>query len=217
MRGVRGRLSEWIRERRRDQYYKKAKENGYASRASYKLLQLDRKHRIFRKGYKVLDIGSAPGGWSQVARNLVGGSGLVVGVDLVEMPPPRFENMIFLVGDIFDESTFQAIRSVGTEFDVIISDASPTISGIWTRDHLLSIDLVRRALELCVLLLRDGGNFVAKVFQGEELKALEMTIKSEFGFVKRSKPEASRGQSSEIYIVAKGFSGRTSEKTDGPQ
>jgi len=198
-------LSEWIRRRRRERYYREAKEQGYASRASYKLLQLNRKHRIFRRGDKVLDLGCSPGGWSQVARQLVGPRGLVVGVDLEETPRLPFPNVTFLVGDIFEEETLEAIRSVAKVFDVVISDASPRISGVWSRDHLLSIDLVRRGIGLCDELLKEGGSFVAKAFQGEELGPLVADLRGRFELVKRSKPEASRGESSEIYLVAKGF------------
>jgi len=209
-------LSEWIRKRRRDQFYRRAKANGYRSRASYKLLQLHRRYFIFRRGDRVLDIGSAPGGWSQAARQLVGRQGLVVGVDLQETPELGFDNVVFLRGDIMEEATERAIASVSRQFDVIVSDASPTISGVWTRDHLLSADLARRALSLCRSLLKEGGGLVVKVFQGEELDGLQRDAKASFGSVKRAKPEASRGESSEIFLVCKGYRGPRSEKADGP-
>jgi len=208
-------LSEWIRKRRRDQFYRKAKANGYRSRASYKLLQLHRRYFIFRRGDRVLDIGSAPGGWSQATRQLVGRQGLVVGVDLQETPKLGFDNVIFIKGDIMEDGTEQLIASVSREFDVILSDASPTISGIWTRDHLLSVDLARKALSLCRSLLKEGGSLVVKVFQGEELDALQREAKALFDSVKRAKPEASRGESSEVYIVGKGYHGPGSENADG--
>lgn len=209
-------LSEWIRRRRRDQFYKRAKAEGYRSRASYKLLQLHRRYFIFGRGDRVLDIGSAPGGWSQAARQLVGKGGLVVGVDLQETPKLGFDNVVFIRGDIMEDGTERLIASVSKEFDVIVSDASPTISGVWTRDHLLSIDLARRALSLCRSLLKEGGSLVVKVFQGEELDGLQQEAKASFGSVKRAKPQASRGESSEVYIVCKGYRGPGSEKADGP-
>jgi len=208
-------LSEWIRKRRRDQFYRRAKADGYRSRASYKLLQLQRRYAIFRRGDRVLDIGSSPGGWSQVARQLVGRQGLVVGVDLAETSSLGFDNVIFIRGDILDASTERLIASVSSQYDVIVSDASPTISGIWTRDHLLSVDLARRALSLCRSLLKKGGTLVVKVFQGEELDTLQEEAKAWFGSVKRAKPEASRGESSEIYLVCKGYLGAGSKKADG--
>ena len=198
-------MSEWVRRRRRDQYYRKAKSDGYPSRASFKLIQLNRKHVLMKRGDRVLDLGCAPGGWSQVAGEIVGDSGLVVGVDLVESPAPRRKNIVFLVGDVMEDETLERVRSISGSFDTIISDASPSISGVWSRDHLLSIDLARRALEICGRLLRPGGNFVAKVFQGGELDALHGEVKGKFGRSKRSKPGASRGESSEIYLVGLGF------------
>ncbi|MBU7004991.1 MAG: RlmE family RNA methyltransferase [Theionarchaea archaeon] len=196
-----------MRKRRRDQYYRKAKADGYPSRASYKLIQLNQKSRLIRSGDKVLDLGSAPGGWSLAAGEIVGGRGLVVGVDLVESPPPKRDNIFFVLGDMMEETTLQRIKALSETFDVVISDASPSISGVWSRDHLLSIDLARRALEICGDLLRPGGNFVTKVFQGEELDHFHRQVKEEFEKSKRSKPGASRGESSEIYIVGLGYKG----------
>lgn len=204
-------MSRWIRRRRRDEYFRRAKDDGYLSRAAYKLLQINRRYRIFKGGDKVLDIGSAPGGWSQVAREFVGKAGLVVGADLEEASSLDQDNVVFVLGDIMEDSTLEKIRSVESEFNVIISDASPAISGVWSRDHLLSIDLARRALDLCDELLKDGGNFVVKVFQGEEIDDFHREVKRRFAFTRRSKPKASRGESSEIYIVGKGFASRPSE------
>jgi 23S rRNA (uridine2552-2'-O)-methyltransferase len=166
---------------------------------------LNKKNRLFRRGDRVLDLGCAPGGWSLAAGDIVGENGMVVGVDLVESPPPKRENITFVVGDMMEESTLQRIKSVSATFDVVVSDASPSISGVWSRDHLLSIDLASRALEICGFLLRPGGNFVSKVFQGEELDQFHRQVKGEFVKSRRSKPGASRGESSEIYIVGLGF------------
>ena len=201
-------MSEWIRKRRRDQYYRKAKTDGYPSRASYKLIQLNKRYGLMGRGDRVLDLGCAPGGWSQAAGEIVGEGGLIVGVDLVESPRPRKSNIVFLVGDMMEESTLDQIRSISNAFDVVISDASPTITGIWSRDHLLSIDLARRALEICGDLLRPGGGFVAKVFQGNELDAFHRDVRNSFGRSKRSKPGASRDESSEIYIVGLDYRGK---------
>ena len=198
-------MSRWIRDKYRDEYYKRAKASGYRSRASYKLAQLNRRHRLIRRGDRVLDLGCAPGGWSQVARESVGEQGLVVGVDIVEVEPLDYENVFFVVGDIMDDPTIETISSISPVFDVVISDASPKITGIWSRDHLLSVDLVDRALSICDRLLRTGGNFVAKVFQGDELDQLQRRVKESFAWTKRTKPKASRGKSSEVYLVGKGF------------
>jgi 23S rRNA (uridine2552-2'-O)-methyltransferase len=198
-------LSEWVRRRRRDRYYRKAKSDGYPSRASFKLIQLNRKHGLIKSGNRVLDLGCAPGGWSQAAAEIAGNGGLVVGVDLVESPAPRRNNIVFLLGDVMEEETLDMVRSVSSSFDAVISDASPSISGVWSRDHLLSIDLARRALDICGKFLKPGGNFVTKVFQGDELDALHGEVKEKFGRSKRSKPGASRGKSSEIYLVGLDF------------
>ncbi len=198
-------MSRWIKERRKERYYRKSKKSGYRSRASYKLLQLDRKHRLIRRGDRVLDIGCAPGGWSQAASELVGPGGIVVGVDLDDTAGLDGGNAAFLVGDIFEEDTIEAIRRLSPEFDVVISDASPKISGVWSRDHLLSVDLADRALEVSRDLLVEGGNMVVKVFQGPELRGFFRKVQDAFEYAKRSKPDASRGKSSEIYVVGKGF------------
>ncbi len=212
-------MSEWMRKRRKDRFYRRAKDEGYRSRASYKLLQLHRRYGIFRRGDRVLDLGSAPGGWSQVAAKLVGGEGFVVGVDLAEAAPLPMDNVVFIVGDIMDSTTEELIRSHQEHFDVVLSDASPSISGIWTRDHLLSVDLADRAMVLCGSFLREGGNLVAKVFQGEELDRFHRDVRARFALAKRAKPEASRGGSSEVYIIGKGFRGsmKGSPQPDGFQ
>lgn len=199
-------MSKWTRKRKREKYYRRAKKGGYRSRSSYKLLQLDRKHHLIQGGDRVLDVGCAPGGWSQAARKRVGPEGMVVGVDLERTRPLEYDNVAFIEGDIFDEETLEAIRSISPQFEVLVSDASPKITGIWSRDHLLSVDLAHRVLEICDHLLVEGGNMVVKVFQGNELKSFEEDMKGKFSFCKRSKPDASRDRSSEIYLVGKGFS-----------
>ncbi len=207
--------SDWIRRRRRDEFYRRAKDEGFRSRSSYKLIQLNRRYRLFRRGDRVLDLGCAPGGWCQVARQLVGGAGFVLGVDLVQMPPLGEDNVVCVVGDMMDPSTLDAIISYGLPFDIVISDAAPNISGVWGRDHLVSVDLANRALDICQTVLRRGGNYVAKVFQGDELDALYRRARESFETAKRGKPKASRGESSEIYIVGKSFRGLGSDADAG--
>jgi 23S rRNA (uridine2552-2'-O)-methyltransferase len=208
-------VSSWIRRRRRDEFYRKAKDEGYRSRASYKLIQLNRRYRLFRRGDRVLDLGCAPGGWCQVARQLVGSTGFVLGIDLSRTPSLEYDNVVCIVGDIMDSSTTEDIVSYGLPFDIVISDAAPSISGVWSRDHLVSVDLANRALDICEAVLRPGGNYVAKVFQGDELDALHRRAKGVFESVKRGKPKASRGESSEIYIIGKGFRGPGSDPDAG--
>ncbi|MBI4344035.1 MAG: RlmE family RNA methyltransferase [Euryarchaeota archaeon] len=194
----------WVKEKKREYYYRKAKAEAYRSRAAYKLLQLNRKFGLIREGNRVLDLGAAPGGWMQVAGEAVGPKGLVVGVDLQGMEPFPGENMIALRGDFTTQGTLEEIRRCMPQADVVISDASPDISGVWEIDHVRSIELCRTALTVARGILKPGGNFLAKVFQGAEVEAFLKEVKAAFQYVKMTKPQASRSQSAEMYIVAKG-------------
>ncbi|ADB58022.1 RlmE family RNA methyltransferase [Archaeoglobus profundus] len=185
---------------RRDYYYWQAKKLGYRSRASFKLIQMNRTFKLIKEGDWVLDLGASPGGWSQVAVEL---GAKVVAVDINPMEP--IEGVHFIRGDITREETLEEIKSVRRYYDVVLSDASPKISGKWTIDHLLSIDLARSAFKIAREVLKDGGNFVVKVFQGEEIQNLFNEFKRFFRFKKFHSPKASRKQSAEIYFVGKGF------------
>ncbi len=198
----------WMRQKRQDYYYRKAKETGYRSRASYKLIQIHRKFRIFRKGDLVVELGAAPGGWSQVALELIGEEGKLVGVDLQGIKP--IEGAVFIKGDFTDESVKEKIRKElgGKNPSVVISDMSPNISGAYSTDHARSVYLTELALDFATENLKKGGVFVAKVFEGDLLPPLLKKARSHFGMVKMHSPPASRSSSSEIYIVAKGFKGR---------
>ncbi len=185
---------------RRDYYYWQAKKLGYRSRAAFKLLQMNRSFKLIKEGDWVLDLGASPGGWSQVAVEL---GAKVVAVDINPMKP--IEGVTFIRGDITEEETLNEIRKIREEFDVVLSDASPKISGKWTIDHLLSIDLARAAFNVAKNVLREGGSFVVKVFQGEEIQNLFNEFKPFFRFRKFHSPKASRKSSAEIYFVGKGF------------
>jgi len=185
---------------RRDHYYWKAKREGYRSRASFKLLQMNKTFKLIREGNWVLDLGSSPGGWSQVAVEL---GARVVAVDLNPMKP--IDGVHFILGDITKDETIERIKSVRDKFDVVLSDASPKITGKWTIDHLISVELARSAFKIAREVLRNGGNFVVKVFQGEEIQNLFKEFKPFFRFKKFHSPKASRKHSSEIYFVGKGF------------
>ena len=184
-----------------------AKKEGYKSRASFKLIQLNKKFNLIKKGYTVLDLGAAPGGWIQVASTLVGDTGLVVGVDL-RLIKEKFPNSFFVQGDIFDDETIKKVMGINEEFNTIISDLAPNTSGIRSIDHQKSIDLCYRVLELSTTLLKYKGNLLIKIFQGENTKELVDTIKNEFHYVKISKPESSRSASKETYVICKGFKKR---------
>jgi 23S rRNA (uridine2552-2'-O)-methyltransferase len=185
---------------RQDYYYWKAKEKGYRSRAAFKLIQINKKFKLIKKGYRVLDLGASPGGWSQVASDI---GADVVAVDI--SPMPSLEGVVFIQGDITKPETIEAVKSVCNEFDAVICDASPKLTGKWTIDHLISIDLARAAFDFARLFLRPGGNFLVKIFQGEEINSFYKYAAPNFGFKKFHSPQASRKRSAEIYFVGKGF------------
>lgn len=185
---------------RQDYYYWKAKKEGYRSRAAYKLLQMNKTFRLIREGDTVLDLGATPGGWSQVALEL---GAKVVAVDLNPMLP--LEGVTFIRGDITDVETLKKVKEISETYDVVMSDASPKISGKWTIDHLKSIDLARASFNIAKEVLRPGGNFVVKVFQGEEIQNFFNELKPYFRFKKFHSPKASRKRSSEVYFIGKRF------------
>jgi len=196
----------WNAERKTEHYYKMAKKQNYRSRASYKLKQLNKRFKIIKSEDKVVDLGAAPGGWSQIAIEAVGENGSVVGVDLEWIRPLDNENFFTVRGDFTDAETLEEVKSLinGTA-QVIISDASPKLCGIKDIDNFRSADLADNALKVCDHLLMQGGNFVLKVFQGEEFDNTVKNIKERFKTVKTTKPPSSRKGSVEMYVVAKGF------------
>lgn len=196
----------WLRERSKDAWYKLAKTEGWRSRASFKLLQIDERNDVFHEGDRVVDLGAAPGGWSQVAAELVGPEGVVVGVDLDKIEP--LEGVTFLRGDMTEAATVaRTMEAIGGVADVVISDMSPNISGAYATDHARSIYLVDCALQFSEKVLRPGGSFVCKVFEGDMFPEFLSRVRKVFSDVKVSNPPASRAASSEVYVVAKGFKG----------
>ncbi len=193
---------------KKDPFWLKAKQEGYRSRAAYKLLEIQKQYHVFQKGNKVVDLGCAPGGWLQVIAQAVGPRGLVVGLDLNEVEPLPYSNVHVITGDIFSEETRALIRArLQGWADVVTSDMSPHLSGIAFRDHYLSCQLVNAGLDLCRLLLRSGGTYLAKAFQGEGIEGLYREVQLLFKEVKRIRPHASKKGSSEIYLLGRGFSG----------
>lgn len=190
---------------RRDHYRRLAKDQGYRSRAAYKLKQLNDSYRILKKGYRVVDIGCAPGGWVQVAAHGVGQSGKVVGIDL--KPVDSVQGATILQGSIDDPVAVAKIIEAmgGLRADAVLSDLAPNVSGMWDVDHARQIDLTRSALALAKQVLREGGSAVFKVFEGEFLKELKGEMAASFEKVLVSKPTASRQQSSELYLVCLNF------------
>lgn len=193
----------WYQEKKREHYYKQAKRTGYRARSAFKLLQIQKKFEIIKPGDIVIDLGAAPGGWSQVAKKLVGDSGTIVGIDLLPIDPIR--DVTFLKGDMTDGPSIQKIiETVGCDkIDVVLSDMSPDISGNYSVDQAKSIYLCQQALITAETLLKPGGNFICKAFQGEDLQDIVIKIKEKFKSVKHFSPPASRKSSSEIYIIAR--------------
>jgi len=186
---------------RRDYFYRKAKDEGYRSRAAFKLKQINEKFGIIKKGDTVVDLGAAPGGWLQVAKELSGGK--VIGVDI--LPIEKIEGVETIKGDIRLDATVEKIREkIKKEgSDVIICDAAPNLTGNWSYDHARSIDLATSALECARKLLKPGGGFTVKVFQGDMFPDFLDKVRRHFVKVKAFSPEATRKQSAEIYVIGK--------------
>lgn len=192
-----------IVKKQQDYYYRKAKSEGYRSRASYKLLQIQERYRVVRRGDVVVDLGAAPGGWLQVIRHL---NATAIAVDLQQIEP--LEGVTSIRADITDpETVIKKIQEIRDQVDVVISDAAPNLSGTWSLDHARSIDISRSALKIATCVLKTGGNFVVKVFQGDLFDPFTREVGTHFSFVKAFNPRASRKQSAEIYIVAKRYAG----------
>ena len=190
----------------RDTYYKKAKQEGYRSRAAYKLVELQERFRIFKAGQLVVDLGAAPGGWMQVAAKLVGPSGKVLGVDLQPIEAFHQKSIIIVQGDITVPETEQRIMEyLGRPVDSVISDVAPKLTGIRDTDEARSLELNRTALGVAKRLLRAGGSFLIKSFVSEELRIFSTELEKQFRSVQRTRPDASRKGSSEIYLFAKDY------------
>jgi len=196
--------SRWLHERKTEHYYNKAKEEGYRSRASYKLKQLNEEFDFFKGAKRVLDMGAAPGGWLQVAGESIT-SGLVVGVDLKEIYPLYMDNVETIVGDVTDPKVQEEIlgRFQGEKVDVVMSDMAPNVIGIWEVDDLRQIHLAHTALSIADVLLKADGWMVVKVFQGKEHEVFIRDMKAMFERICIVKPRASRKGSAEVYVVAK--------------
>ena len=195
----------WVVERKRDGYYRQAKKAGYRSRSAYKLRQINDRYKVISPRDRVVDLGAAPGGWLQVAKEIVGKKGVVVGVDIQKIEP--LKGVTFLKGDVTNPDTIEKLFSIVTKADVVISDMSPNITGHYSMDHARSVDLAKKALEIVKDLLKEGGNFIVKVFQGDLFGDYLQEVTSLFRFTKVHSPKASRKSSSEVYVIGKGFLG----------
>lgn len=197
----------WLKEHFDDVWVRKSREDGYRSRASYKLIELDDKDQLFRPGQLVVDLGAAPGGWSQVAVERVGDNGVVVASDI--LPMDTIAGVDFVQGDFTEQSVFEELLAVlgDRKADVVISDMAPNMSGMAAVDIPKAMGLVELALDMAQNVLKPGGTFVAKVFQGEGFDQLLRDMRDSFSKVVSRKPDSSRARSREIYQVCKGFRG----------
>lgn len=196
----------WIKKRQKDYYYRKAKEEKFRSRAAYKLLQAVKKYRFIKSGDVVVDLGAAPGGWIQAARKIVGETGFILGVDLKPIEPFDEDNILTIVADITDPKTVEQIKTLLPKpADVVISDVSPKISGIWEVDHARQIDLAICSMKISKHILKPKGNFFVKVFEGDMFQDFVDKVKNSFSTVRIVKPKASRAKSSEIYVLGLGL------------
>jgi len=195
----------WLKEHRDDPYVQRAQREGYRSRACYKLLELQDKDRLIRPGMTVVDLGSAPGGWSQVAAELVGHNGRVIASDI--LPMDNLAGVEFIQGDFTQDEVFEQILASinGNPVDLVISDIAPNMSGVNAVDQPRSMYLVELALDMARRVLASDGSFVAKVFHGEGFEELFRDARTSFDKVLTRKPKASRPRSREVYLVATGF------------
>ena len=200
---VRGK--DWMKEHVADRFVRRARAEGFRSRASFKLLELARRDRLLAAGMTVVDLGAAPGGWSQVAIEQVGPRGRVIAVDLIDMP--RLAGLTFIQGDFRHEEVVAAVESAlgSGGGDLVLSDMSPNLSGIGAVDQARAMELAELAGEFAWKHLKPRGNFLVKAFQGEGYELLFRQLRSRYDAVAARKPEASRARSREVYLVAKGL------------
>jgi 23S rRNA (uridine2552-2'-O)-methyltransferase len=201
----------WLSEHKQEKYYRLAKKLDYRSRASFKLIQMDDRFGIFSEGDSVVDLGAAPGGWLQVAKERVGDNGKVIGVDL--RPIRRIEGVITIRGDITVKETMDALlEKFGGKADVVLSDMAPNVGGNYSTDHARSVHLCSFAIDVADHVLKKNGIMVMKVFMGDMFPPLKAEMDKRFREVKIHSPDASRASSSEVYIVAGGFKGHKPKK-----
>ena len=194
----------WMHEHVTDVYVRRAKQDGYRSRSAYKLLEILDKDKLVRPGMTVVDLGAAPGGWSQVLAPLVGAKGQVIALDLLEMEPLR--GVVVIRGDFSEDSTLKLLEqhTGDRSIDLVVSDMAPNISGVGLVDQARSIHLAELALEFSRDRLKPGGDLIVKVFQGSGLDEFRKALSIAFGSVAVRKPKASRDRSSEFYLLARG-------------
>ncbi len=194
----------WLKEHAADQYVKRARKEGFRSRAAFKLEELDAAERLLKPGMLVVDLGAAPGGWSQYAAKALNGKGSVFALDI--LPMEAVSGVEFILGDFREPEPLEALRSLlkGRPIDLVMSDMAPNMSGIDAVDQPRGLDLAELALEFSREVLRPGGVFLAKVFQGAGFDGYLKAVRAEFATVRMKKPLASRARSAEMYLLATG-------------
>ena len=200
--------SGWLQEHFKDQYVLKSQQEGYRSRAAYKLLQIQEKDKLIKPGMNVVDLGAAPGGWSQVVRQFIGDKGKIVALDI--LPMEQLAQVEFIQGDFQEESVLNELLEVlnNEPVDLVISDMAPNITGVKAVDQPKSIYLLELAMDLADQVLKPGGSLLMKVFQGEGFQPLLAELRQRYQKVITRKPDASRARSSETYLLARGFKKR---------
>ncbi|MDB6051097.1 MAG: rRNA methyltransferase [Pseudomonas sp.] len=204
----------WLKEHFDDHYVKMAQKDGYRSRASYKLLEIQEKDRLIRPGMTVIDLGAAPGGWSQVTSRLIGGQGRLIASDILEMD--SIPDVTFIQGDFTEDAVLaQILEAVGnTQVDLVISDMAPNMSGLAAVDMPRAMFLCELSLDLAGRVLRPGGDFLVKVFQGDGFDEFHKSVRKVFEKVQMRKPAASRDRSREQYLLGRGFRGIKGAESD---
>lgn len=198
----------WLKEHFDDPYVKMAQRDGYRSRASYKLLEIQEKDRLLRPGMTVVDLGAAPGGWSQVASRVIGDRGRLIASDI--LPMDSIADVTFILGDFTEDAVFeQILEAVGdSQVDLVISDMAPNMSGVKVADQARAMFLCELALDLAMKVLAPGGDFLIKIFQGEGFDAYLKEVRQNFDKVQMRKPLSSRDRSREQYLLARGYRGQ---------
>lgn len=194
--------------KRKDHFYERAKREGKASRAAYKIEEIQKKYQLIRKGDQILELGAAPGGWMQILHTLVGTEGRCVGIDRAPLKISIPSHVTFFQNDFEDPQLILRLQSAlrkGSRFNVIVSDLSPDLTGIHFRDTYQSFAMALKVFEFCQALLAKGGHCVIKIFPGEEFNKFKLQMATHFEIVKTFIPEATRKSSSEVYLIAKGF------------
>jgi len=195
----------WLAEHAADPYVKRAHEEGWRSRAAFKLEEISKAERLLRPGMTVVDLGAAPGGWSQYVARVLGGKGRVIALDVLEMP--SLPGVEFIQGDFSEDAVLERLQATlgGDKVDLVMSDMAPNMMGIADVDHDRSMHLVDLTVDFAAHALRPGGDLLMKVFQGRDFQPLIIRLRKQFETVKLRKPKASRARSAEVYVLARGY------------